>query len=104
DQLIDARIINPIDGSDVFPPETGVIGSEARRLLELGLEPRHLRAVKLAVERESELLRQLVDPLTRANNAEAQERARDVLTLSNDSVQAMHRAMLNGELRRYLTS
>jgi DNA-binding transcriptional MerR regulator len=104
DQLIDARIINPIDGSDVFPPESGVIGSEARRLLELGLEPRHLRAVKLAVERESELLLRLVDPLTRANNAEAQERARDVLTLSNDSVQAMHRAMLNGELRRYLTS
>ncbi|MEX1038309.1 MAG: MerR family transcriptional regulator [Acidimicrobiia bacterium] len=103
DDLIEARIINPIADSDVFPPESGVIGSEARRLMDLGLEPRHLRAVKLAVERESELLRRLIDPLARANNAEAQERARDVLTASNDSVQAMHRAMLNGELRRYLS-
>lgn len=104
DELIEARIINPIDGSDVFPPEAGVIGSEVRRLLDMGLEPRHLRAVKLAVEKESELLLRLVDPLARANNAEAQERARDVLSASNDSVQAMHRAMLNGELRRYLSS
>lgn len=104
DELIAARIINPIDGSDVFPPEAGIIGSEVRRLLDMGLEPRHLRAVKLAVEKESELLLRLVDPLARANNAEAQERARDVLSASNDSVQAMHRAMLNGELRRYLNS
>ena len=104
DELIAARIISPIEGSDVFPPEAGIIGSEARRLLDLGLEPRHLRAVKLAVEKESELLLRLVDPLARANNAEAQERARDVLSASNDSVQAMHRAMLNGELRRYLSS
>lgn len=104
DELIAARIINPINGSDVFPPEAGIIGSEVRRLLDMGLEPRHLRAVKLAVEKESELLVRLVDPLARANNAEAQERARDVLSASNDSVQAMHRAMLNGELRRYLSS
>lgn len=104
DELIAVRIINPIDGSDVFPPEAGIIGSEVRRLLDMGLEPRHLRAVKLAVEKESELLLRLVDPLARANNAEAQERARDVLSASNDSVQAMHRAMLNGELRRYLSS
>lgn len=104
DELIAARIINPIDGSDVFPPEAGIIGSEVRRLLDFGLEPRHLRSVKLAVEKESELLLRLVDPLVRANNAEAQERARDVLSASNDSVQAMHRAMLNGELRRYLSS
>lgn len=104
DEVIAARIINPIDGSDIFPPEAGVIGSEVRRLLDMGLEPRHLRAVKLAVEKESELLLRLVDPLARANNAEAQERARDVLSASNDSVQAMHRAMLNGELRRYLSS
>ena len=104
DELIAARLINPIDGSDVFPPEAGIIGAESRRLLDMGLEPRHLRAVKLAVEKESELLLRLVDPLARANNAEAQERAREVLSASNDSVQAMHRAMLNGELRRYLSS
>lgn len=102
DALIEARIIETVQDSSVFPPEAGIIASEARRLMEMGLEPRHLRAVKLAAERESELLRQLVEPLTRANNAEAQERARDVLSASNDSVQAMHKAMLNLELKRSL--
>lgn len=103
DALIDSGILSPVSGSSVFPPEAGVIAMEAKRLLDLGLEPRHLRAIKLAVDRESDLLRQLVEPLARANNAEAQERARDVLTASNDSVQAMHRAMLNRDLRRHLS-
>lgn len=102
DSLIDARIIEPIGDTSVFPPHAGVVASEARRLMELGLEARHLRAVKLAVEKEAELIRQLVEPLSRANNAEAKEQARDLLAASNDAVHAMHRSMLNGELRRYL--
>jgi DNA-binding transcriptional MerR regulator len=102
DSLIDAKIVVPIDGSDVFPPQTGIIASEARRLMELGLEPRHLRSIKLSVDREADLIRQLVEPLNRASNAEAQEQARDLLAASNDSIQAMHKAMLNGELRRHL--
>jgi DNA-binding transcriptional MerR regulator len=102
DELIDANIITPISDSDVFPTQAGVIASEARRLMEIGLEPRHLRAIKLSVDREADLIRQMVEPLSRATNAEAQERARDLLAVSNDSVQAMHRAMLNGELRRFL--
>lgn len=102
DSLIDAKILVPIADSTVFPPQAGVIAAEARRLMDLGLEARHLRSVKLSVEKEAELIRQLVQPLTRAKNAEAQEQARDLLAVSNDSVQAMHRAMLNGELRRYL--
>lgn len=102
DALIDAKIVVPIDGLDVFPPQTGIIASEARRLMELGLEPRHLRSIKLSVDREADLIRQLVEPLNRASNAEAQEHARDLLAASNDSIQAMHKAMLNGELRRHL--
>jgi len=100
DALIDARIVVPIDDSDVFPPHAGIIASEARRLMELGLEPRHIRSIKLSVDREADLIRQLVEPLNRASNAEAQEQARDLLAASNDSIQAMHKAMLNGELRR----
>lgn len=102
DSLIEARIVTPIGDSGVFPTQAGVVASEARRLMEIGLEPRHLRAIKLSVEKEADLIRQLVEPLTRATNAEAQEQARDLLAVSYDSVQAMHRAMLNGELRRYL--
>lgn len=103
DSLIDARILSTIGDSDVFPTQAGVIAAEARRLMEIGLEPRHLRAIKIAVEKEADLIRQMVEPLTRATNAEAKEQARDLLAASNDSVQAMHRAMLNGELKRLLT-
>jgi DNA-binding transcriptional MerR regulator len=103
DSLIDARIISEIGDSGVFPTQAGVIASEARRLMEIGLEPRHLRAIRLSVEKEADLIRQMVEPLTRATNAEAQEQANDLLAVSSDSVQAMHRAMLNGELRRLLS-
>lgn len=103
DSLIEARIITEIGESGVFPTQAGVIASEARRLMEIGLEPRHLRAIKLSVEKEADLIRQMVEPLTRAKNAEAQEQAHDLLAVLSDSVQAMHRAMLNGELRRLLT-
>lgn len=102
DSLIGANVIRTMAGSSVFPAEAAVAATEARRLMEIGLEARHLRAVMLAAEREAELLRQLVGPLMRASNAEAQERARDILLASTDSVLAMHRALLNGELRRHL--
>lgn len=103
DSLIGAGIIKPLSDTDVFPTEAGQAATEARRLMEIGLEARHLRAIKLAVEREAELLRQLVGPLMKASNPEAQERARDILQASSDAVQAMHRVLLYGELRRHLS-
>ncbi len=102
DELIGAAVISPIRDSDVFPSEAGVIGLEAKRLMEHGLEPRHLRAIRLSVDREADLLRQLTAPLMRANNAEARSRARDLLELSAGSVQSMHRAMLEGELKQQI--
>jgi hypothetical protein len=75
---------------------------EAKRLMDLGLEARHLRTVKLSSEREADLLEQLVTPLLKASNAEAKARAKDVLESSLDSVLAMHRALLSSELRQHL--
>ncbi len=103
DALIDVGLISPIDGSDVFPPEAGLIATEARRLMEHGLEPRHLRSIRLAADRESDLLTQLVAPLLKASNAEARTRARDTLESASGSVRAIHRALLEVELRRPFT-
>lgn len=100
DALIDVGLISPIDSSDVFPPEAGLIGTEARRLMEHGLEPRHLRSIRLAADRESDLLTQLVAPLLKASNSEARTRARDTLESCSGSVRAIHRALLEIELRR----
>jgi hypothetical protein len=77
---------------------------EAKRLMDQGLEARHLRTVKLSSEREADLLKQLVAPLLKASNAEAKTRARDVLESTSDSVQAMHRALLASELRQHLNT
>ena len=102
DELLAAGVIHSIPDSDVFPTEAGVVGLEAKRLMDQGLEPRHLRAIRLSVDREADLLRQLTGPLMRANNAEARARARDLLELSAGSVQSMHRAMLEGELKQQI--
>lgn len=100
--LIDIGLIRPIDGSMVFPPEAGIVAMEAKRLMEQGLEARHLRTVKHSSERESDLLKQLVTPLVKAANPEAKARAKDVLESAADSVQAMHKALMTSELRQHL--
>lgn len=102
DDLISAGVMRPIGDSDVYPIESGVVALEAKRLMDQGLEARHLRSIRLSVDREADLLRQLTAPLMRATNAEARARARDVLELSAGSVQAMHRAMLEGELKQQI--
>lgn len=102
--LIDIGLIRPISDSVVFPPEAGIVAMEAKRLMDQGLEPRHLRTVRLSSEREADLLKQLVSPLLKATNPEAKARAKDVLESSSDSVQAMHRALLAAELRQHLKS
>jgi DNA-binding transcriptional MerR regulator len=103
DELVSAGVVRPIGESDVFPVEAGVVALEAKRLMDQGLEARHLRSIRLSVDREADLLRQLTAPLMRAANSEARARARDVLELSAGSVQAMHRAMLEGELKQQIT-
>lgn len=104
DALLDVGVIRTVPGSNVFPPEAGVIGTEAKRLMAYGLEPRHLRTIRLSADRETDLLTQMVAPLLKASNAEAKARARDVLESCSDSVGAMHRAMLSADLRQQLTS
>jgi DNA-binding transcriptional MerR regulator len=100
--LIDIGLIRPIRDSVVFPPEAGIVAMEAKRLMDQGLEVRHLRTVRLSAERVADLLEQLVAPLLKASNPEARVRAKDVLESTSDSVQAMHRALLASELRQHL--
>lgn len=90
----------PRDG--VHPAEALVVASEARRLFAQGLEPRHLRAVKHAAEREVDVIAQLSAPLLRIRNAEGREQARNVVEGAGESMIALHRALLAAELRRLL--
>jgi DNA-binding transcriptional MerR regulator len=90
----------PVDA--VYPAEALVVASEARRLFAQGLEPRHLRAVKHAAEREADVIAQLGAPLLRIRNAEGREQARNVVEATGESMIALHRALLAAELRTLL--
>jgi DNA-binding transcriptional MerR regulator len=103
-ELIDVGLIRPIPDSTVFPPEAGIVGTEARRLMDMGLEPRHLRAIRLGVDREVDVLAQLVAPMAKAVNPEAKARAQEVLAACSDSVRVIHKALLTTELRIQIPS
>lgn len=98
--LIEVGVIQTIPGTEVFPPEARIVASEARRLLDHGLEPRHLRTVRLSADREADLIKQLVAPLLKARNPEARAAALEFLESCAASVQAMHRALLVAQLRQ----
>jgi DNA-binding transcriptional MerR regulator len=104
DELLEAGIMRTLGDPEVFGPDAGIVATEAKRLMDHGLETRHLRAIRLSVDREADLLRQLTSPLLQAANAEARARAKDVLELTGGSVQAMHRAMLDDEIKQHITS
>lgn len=90
----------------IVPHEDGGYDIEAVTVAKLvadlgrfGLEPRHLRAVKAAAEREAGLVEQVVAPLRRHRNpqtrAHAEATARELATLSV----RLHAALVQSALR-----
>lgn len=104
DELIQVGLIKPVPDSTVFPAEAGTIATEAKRLMDLGLEPRHLRTLRLSTDREIDLLTQLAAPLLKATNSEARARAVDLLESGSDSVNAIHKALISTHLREQIRS
>jgi hypothetical protein len=102
-ELRETGLLAPIPGSNVYPAESATVAIEAKRLMDHGLEARHLRTVKLGVGREADLLTQLTAPLLKATNPEARGRAREILEDCAESVRVMHRSLLAQELRRHLS-
>lgn len=90
-------------GSGLFAGWSLPAAIEARQLLQLGFEARHLRQVRLAAEREAELLRQLVTPLMNSAQNEVRSLARQGLEDGTEAVAALHRILLGAELRGLLS-
>ncbi|MFE5738653.1 transcriptional regulator FtsR [Streptomyces celluloflavus] len=90
-------IVPDADGS--YDIEAVTIARLVTDLGRFGLEPRHLRAVKAAAEREAGLVEQVVAPLRRHRNpqtrAHAEATARELATLSV----RLHAALLQTALR-----
>ncbi len=100
DQLVSFGMVRMRPGSKHFDGEALVVAHVAGALATYGLEPRHLRAFKTAAEREVGLLEQVVAPIRRQRDPDAQARAdeavRDIAALSVKLHATLVRSGLHG--------
>ena len=107
--LTDAQLADCVQFGLVTPDSSGrhrpadlPVARAAAGLARHGIEPRHLRVYRTAVEREAALLEQLVAPVLRARSEEARARAGEQLgELAGLSAQ-LHGALLEARLREVL--
>lgn len=89
-------------GGSRFDDRALEIATVAKRLLDSGLDARHLRGWRVAVDREAGLYEQMIQPLLRQRNPDAQEQAlvnlRDLERLGAD----LHTALMRDALHPHL--
>ncbi len=103
--LVEHGVLEPLrldGGKEVFRDEDLVVARAAHRLLRNGLEARHLRAFRLAIDREVDLLHRLTEPMLRHRNPENRRRAAEILADSAQAGRDLSEALLRAELRRLL--
>ena len=78
------------------------IARAVHRLLSRGLEPRHLRPLRLSAERQADLLGQLVAPLLRHRNPDNQRRSSEILADTAQASAVAQETMVRSRLRKLL--
>ena len=104
-ELMDHGVLTPMelpDGTSVFRDEDLATAQAARRLIRQGLEGRHLRAIRLAADREVELLQQLVAPLLRHRNPDNRRRAGEILADTAHAGAQLGESIVRSRIRRLL--
>ncbi|MCP3973219.1 MAG: MerR family transcriptional regulator [bacterium] len=104
-ELVDHGLLLPIelpDGSHVYQDDDLVIARAARRLIRQGLEGRHLRAIRLAADREVELLQQLVAPMLRHRNPDNRRRAAEILADTAHAGALLGESIVRTRIRKLL--
>ncbi|MCM6772201.1 MerR family transcriptional regulator [Nocardia sp. CDC159] len=102
-ELIRANLITP-GAAGYFDTEAVTLARTARAMSEFGLEARHLRAFKLAADREAAMIAQIAAPIAKGRDADARARAEETvrelaalsLTLHTSLVKTSVRAALGG--------
>lgn len=92
----------PVAGVEYYDEEALVVARLVAEFARYGIEPRHLRLYRNAVEREMGLVEQIVTPLLRQRNPEARQRAVDAANDVARLGQALRSSLLRRELRRQL--
>jgi DNA-binding transcriptional MerR regulator len=79
-----------------------VVAQTAAGFLQHGIEARHMRTYKVAIDRESGLFEQIVLPLLKQRNPEARQRARETVTELIRLGQQMRGVLLHQALRDHV--
>lgn len=105
DELIAQGVLSPMelpDGRQVFRDEDLAIARAAYRLYSRGFEGRHIRSLRLAADREVDLLSQLVTPLLRHRNPKNRRLAAEVLADGASAGARLQDNLVRSRLRRLL--
>jgi len=105
DELIAQKVLTPLDLPDsrkVFRDDDLAIARSAYRLYARGFEGRHIRSLRLAADREVDLLAQLVNPLLRHRNPKNRRRAAEVLADGANAGAKLQESLVRSRLRKLL--
>lgn len=94
DELEAAGLVRAVEGSRLFDGHALAAARAARSLGRFGLEPRHLRVVRSAADRQSALVEQVVAPLRGQRSTGAPERAEATAREVARLCLALHAALL----------
>jgi hypothetical protein len=103
--VVGERLISPVelpDGRLMFTDSDLQIARAVHRLLARGLEPRHLRGLRLAAEKQTDLLGQLVAPLLRHRNPDNQKRSAEILADTAQASALVQETFVRSRLRKLL--
>jgi DNA-binding transcriptional MerR regulator len=88
-----------VGDSAYYDADALVIAQTAAGFLQHGIEARHMRSYKVAVDREAGLFEQIVLPLLKQRNPEARQRARETIAELVRLGHQMRGVLLSRELR-----
>jgi DNA-binding transcriptional MerR regulator len=98
EQLIDFGLVTPFPGADFYGEDALAIAAAVTRLAKYGLEPRHLRTVKTAADREVGLIEHVIRPLRRARAEDARDSHEAAVAELTDLCLALHSSLMRAAL------
>jgi len=90
------------DGSLTYTDADLQIARAIHRLFARGLETRHLRGIRIAADRQTDLLGQLVAPLLRHRNPDNQRRSSEILSDTAQASALVQETLVRSRLRKLL--
>jgi DNA-binding transcriptional MerR regulator len=103
---IDEQLLDQLEGFGLLAPGRGghydaaalLIATSVGELAAYGLEPRHLRSIKSAADREADLVEQVVTPQRRQRDAAARARADETVRQLSTLTLRLHTALVRKAL------